>query len=82
MQETWIRPLDQEDPLVKEMATTPVFLPGKSHEQRNLVGHSPWGHKRDGHDLTTKPPPPPSNPEGREVNLELLLCCVMGNGLQ
>ena len=22
---------------------TPVFLPGKSHGQRNLVGYSPWG---------------------------------------
>ena len=29
----------------KEMATTPVFLPGKSHGQRSLVGYSPWGHK-------------------------------------
>ena len=25
--------------------TTPVFLPGKSHERRSLVGCSPWGHK-------------------------------------
>ena len=24
---------------------TPVFLPGESHGQRNLEGHSPWGHK-------------------------------------
>ena len=24
---------------------TPVFLSGKSHEQRSLVGYSPWGHK-------------------------------------
>ena len=24
---------------------TPVFLPGKSHGQMNLVGYSPWGHK-------------------------------------
>ena len=23
---------------------TPVFLPGKSHGQRSLVGYSPWGH--------------------------------------
>ena len=30
--------LGQEDPLEKEMATTPVFLPGKSHGQRILVG--------------------------------------------
>ena len=24
---------------------TLVFLPGKSHGWRNLVGYSPWGHK-------------------------------------
>ena len=24
---------------------TPVFLPGKSHEWRNLVGYNIWGHK-------------------------------------
>ena len=24
---------------------TLIFLPGKSHGQRNLVGYSPWGHK-------------------------------------
>ena len=23
----------------------PVFLPGKSHRQRSLVGYSPWSHK-------------------------------------
>ena len=28
---------------------TPVFLPGEFHEQRSLVGYSPWGH-RVGHD--------------------------------
>ena len=32
----------------------PVFLPGKSHGQRSLVGYSPWGHKRAGHNLGTK----------------------------
>ena len=25
--------------------TTPVFLPGESHGQRNLEGYSPWDHK-------------------------------------
>ena len=25
------------------MATYPVFLPGKSHGQKSLVGYSPWG---------------------------------------
>ena len=27
------------------MATTPVFLPGKSHGQQNLMDYSPWGRK-------------------------------------
>ena len=27
------------------MATTPVFLLGKSHGQRSLVGYRPWGCK-------------------------------------
>ena len=34
-----------EDPLEKEMAASPVFLPGKSHGPRSLAGYSPWGHK-------------------------------------
>ena len=29
----------------KKRQPTPVFLPGKSHGQRRLGGHSPWGHK-------------------------------------
>ena len=33
---------------------TPVFLPGKSHGQRSLVGYSPWGHKRVGHNWATE----------------------------
>ena len=53
MQETQVQFLGQEDPLEKEMAT-PVFLPGKSHEQRSLAGYSPWDPKRVGHDLATK----------------------------
>ena len=24
---------------------TPIFLPGKSHRQKSLVGYSPWGRK-------------------------------------
>ena len=54
MQETWVQSLGQEDPLGKEMQLTPVSLPGKSHEQRSLVGYSPWGHRRVRHDLVTK----------------------------
>ena len=29
----------------QEGQPTPVFLPGESHEQRTLAGHSPWGCK-------------------------------------
>ena len=42
-QETWVQSLGQEDPLVEQLI--PVFLPGKFHGQRSLVGYSPWGHK-------------------------------------
>ena len=27
------------------MKATPVFLPGKFHGHRNLVGYGPWGRK-------------------------------------
>ena len=37
--------LGQENPLEKDIATHSSILPGKSHRQRSLVGHSPWGHK-------------------------------------
>ena len=54
MQEMQVQSLGQEDPLKKEMATLPVFLPGNSHGKKSLAGYSPWGHKRVGHDLVTK----------------------------
>ena len=34
--------------------STLVFLPGKSHGQRNLMGYSPQGCKRVGHDWATE----------------------------
>ena len=41
--------------LEEKMAThSYMFLPGKSHEQRSLVGYSPWGHRRARHNLETK----------------------------
>ena len=45
MQETCVRSLGQQDPLEKEMTTTPVFLPGEFPGQRSLAGYSPWGLK-------------------------------------
>ena len=32
-------------PWRKKWQSTPVFLPGESHRQRNLAGYSPWGSK-------------------------------------
>ena len=43
--ETRVQSLGWEDPLEKEWQPTPVFLSGKSHGQRSLVGYSPWGLK-------------------------------------
>ena len=37
-------------PWKKKWQPTGVFLPGKSCGQRSLMGYSPWGHKRVGHD--------------------------------
>ena len=33
-------------PLSRKWQPTPVFLPGKSHAQRSLVGYSPWNRKK------------------------------------
>ena len=41
-------------PWRRKLQPTLVFLSEKSHGQRNLVGHSPWGHKTFGHDLATE----------------------------
>ena len=37
----WVRKI----PWSRKWQPTPVFLPGKFHEQRTLVGYSPWGCK-------------------------------------
>ena len=56
MQETremWVQSLDQEDPLEKEMATPLSIAAWEIPWTGELVGYSPWGHKRVGHDLVT-----------------------------
>ena len=45
MQEMQVESLGQEDPLERKWRPTPVFLPGKFHGQRSLVGYGPWGCK-------------------------------------
>ena len=56
MQEVWDQFLSLEDPLEKERKwqPTPVFLPGESQGQRNLVGYSRLRCKRVRHNLATK----------------------------
>ena len=46
MQETLAQSLGQEILWRREWQPIPVFLPGKSHGQRNLAGYSPLGHKK------------------------------------
>ena len=45
MQDNQVRPLGQEDPLEKEMATYSNTSPRKFHGWRSLAGYSPWGHR-------------------------------------
>ena len=46
----WVR----NTPWRRKWQPTLVFLTGKSHGQRSLVGYSPLGRKRITHDLATK----------------------------
>ena len=36
-------PWSRKIPWERKWQLTPIFLPGKSHGQRSLVGYSPWG---------------------------------------
>ena len=46
----WVRKISWR----RKWQPTPVYLPGKSQGQRSLVGYSPEGRKRAGHDLATE----------------------------
>ena len=46
----WVKKI----PWRRKQQRTPVFLPGESHGQESLMGQSPWGHKRVGHNTVTK----------------------------
>ena len=54
IQETQVWSLGQEIPQRRKWQPTPVFLPGKSHGQRNLVGCSPWGYKKSQTQLSNR----------------------------
>ena len=50
MQETWVRSLGWEDPLVQEMSTNSSIL---AWDEKSLAGCSPQGHKEL--DMTKQP---------------------------
>ena len=56
MQERQVWSLGWKDPLEmpRKWQATLVFLPGKSHGQRSLMGYSSQGRKRARHDFATK----------------------------
>ena len=41
----WFEPWVEKTPWRRKWQPTPVFLHGKSHEQRSLEGYRPWGLK-------------------------------------
>ena len=45
MQETRVQSLGWEDPWRRKWQPTPVFLPGESHGQKNLMSYNPRGCK-------------------------------------
>ena len=50
MFDSWVRKI----PWSRKWQPTPVFVPGKLHGERSLLGYSPWGCKRVRHHLVTK----------------------------
>ena len=39
---------------MEELESTQIFLPGKSHGWRSLLGYCSWGHRRLRHNLVTE----------------------------
>ena len=56
----WVRKIPQR----RKWQSIPVFLPGKSHGQKSLVGYSPWGHKQL--DMTEHTSTPSRDKRGRQ----------------
>ena len=44
----WVQPMGQEEPWGRRRQPTAVSLPGESHGERSLAGHSPRGCKDSG----------------------------------
>ena len=71
MQETWVHPLGQEDPLEKQMAPHSSILAWEMPWTEEPVGYSPWGPKESEaikqlnnnikHKADKSPTPPPES---------------------
>ena len=61
-----------EIPCRRKWQPTPVFLPGKFHEQRSLKGYSPWGHIGSDTEST----------RATKFNTVQFSCSVMSDSLQ
>ena len=70
------------------MATTPIFLPKKSHGQRSLTGYNPWGRKESnttehstansmGHNYTTEVPDAMSRHKQKSSEHKSLVCLLL-----
>ena len=70
----WVRKI----PWRRKWQPIPVFLPGKSHGQRSLMGHSLWGHKRVGQDSATEQQDKVKGSKGPDVvNASDILCKIL-----
>ena len=67
MQETCTRSLGWEDPLEKEVVAHSSILTREIPWNGDLVGYSPWGRNRVGHDLATKQQQCPQNCQAMNV---------------
>ena len=45
VQDNWVRSLVTKIPWRREWLCSPIFLPGKSHGQKNMADYSPWDRK-------------------------------------
>ena len=68
-QEMQVQSLGGAIPWRRKWQPTLVFLPGKSHGQKSLMGYSPWGRKRVRRDLVIKPPPPQVSVHEYSINM-------------
>ena len=53
MQETWVQSLDQEEPTGEGNSYQFQYSCLENLGQRSLVGYSPWGHEKVGHDFSS-----------------------------